>query len=77
MEDAAKLAVDVMRPCYLVKENELLEDILKKMQEDKISFAVVSDSTGKLTGIVTMEDIIEEIVGEIEDEYAPKKAKMN
>ena len=66
-----------MRPCYLVKENELLEDILKKMQEDKISFAVVSDSTGKLTGIVTMEDIIEEIVGEIEDEYAPKKAKMN
>jgi CBS domain containing-hemolysin-like protein len=74
-EDFANKALNVMRPCYLIRENELLEDILKRMQQDKINFAVISNSSGKLTGIVTLEDIIEEIVGEIEDEYTPKKGK--
>ena len=74
IEDSAKKAVDVMRPSYLVKENELLEDVLKKMQRDRINFAIVSDLQGKLVGVITLEDIIEEIVGEIEDEYTPKKA---
>lgn len=74
-EDSARKALDVMRPCYLIKENEPLEDVLKKMQQDKINFAMVSDLTGRLTGIVTLEDIIEEIVGEIEDEYTPKRSK--
>ncbi len=73
IEDSAKKALDAMRPSYLVREDELLEDILKKMQRDKNNFAIVSDSKGELVGIVTLEDIIEEIVGEIEDEYAPKK----
>ena len=73
VEDPEKLALNVMRPCYLIRENELLEEVLKKMQHDKINFEVVSDPKWNLTGIVTLEDIIEEIVGEVEDEYAPKR----
>ena len=72
VEPLEKKAVDVMRPSYPVRENELLENILKKMQCDKTNFAVVSDLAGTLKGIVTLEDIIEEIVGEIEDEYVKK-----
>jgi len=72
-----KKALDVMRPCYLIREDELLEDALKKMQLDKINFAIVADITGRLTGIITLEDIVEEIVGEIEDEYAPKRNKQS
>jgi len=74
-EHSEKKALDVMRPCYLISENELLEDVLKKMQKDRINFAVASEAGGRLTGIVTLEDIIEEIVGEIEDEYTPKRSK--
>lgn len=74
-QEKDKKALDVMRPCYLLKEDELLEDALKKMQQDKINFAIVSDMTGRLTGIITLEDIVEEIVGEIEDEYTPKRSK--
>ena len=75
VEPADKKALDVMRPCYLVRDDELLEDVLKRMQQDRINFATVSDSKGALKGIVTLEDIIEEIVGEIEDEYTPKKGR--
>lgn len=69
IERPDKKALDVIRPCYLVRENTLLEDVLKKMQQDKVNFALVTDRAGKLIGIITLEDIIEEIVGEIEDEY--------
>lgn len=76
-EEAEKKALEVMRPCFLAKKEDLLEDILKNMQREETNFAVVADPNGKAVGIVTLEDIIEEIVGEIEDEYAPKRASRN
>jgi putative hemolysin len=69
-EDPDRKTLDVIRPAYLVRETALLDQTITNMRKDKNNFAVVSDPAGKITGIVTLEDIIEEIVGEIEDKYA-------
>ena len=63
-------AIDIIRPAYFIKESTLLDQAIANMRKDKSSFAVVSDSAGRVTGIVTLQDIIEEIVGEMEDKYA-------
>ncbi|MFO0661950.1 MAG: hemolysin family protein, partial [Polyangiaceae bacterium] len=58
----------IMRPVLYVAEAESLVDVLRKMQREKIPFAVVVDEYGGTSGILTMEDLLEEIVGEIRDE---------
>jgi CBS domain containing-hemolysin-like protein len=63
--DLAKIA----RKAYFIPENLKLDDLLRQMRSKKLHIAVVVDEYGGTSGIVTMEDIIEEIVGEIEDEY--------
>ena len=60
---------DIIRPPFFVQEDEKIKTLLHRMQKDKILMAVVIDEFGGTAGLVTMEDIIEEIVGEIQDEY--------
>ena len=59
----------LIRPAYFVPETKMIDDLLRDFQTNKIHIAIVVDEFGGTSGIVTMEDIIEEIVGEINDEY--------
>ncbi len=59
----------LLRPAYFVPESKELDELLQELQTKKIHMAVVVDEYGGMAGIVTIEDIIEEIVGEIQDEF--------
>lgn len=58
-----------MRTPYFVHENKLIDDLLKEFQSKHIHFAVVVDEFGGTSGIVTLEDVLEEIIGDIRDEF--------
>ncbi len=59
----------LMRPAYYVPETKLVDDLLQEMQRQRVLMAIVVDEYGGVVGIATIEDLLEEIVGEIEDEY--------
>ena len=66
---AAVPVPELMRPAFFVPESKPADDLLTQMQRDQIHVAIVIDEYGGTAGLVTIEDILEEIVGEIADEY--------
>ena len=60
---------DLLRPAYFVPDTKKADALLTEMQTQRIHMAVVVDEYGGVAGLVTLEDIIEEIIGEIQDEY--------
>jgi len=60
---------DVMRPAYYIPESKKAGDLLTELQERKIHMAIVIDEYGGTAGLITIEDLLEEIVGDIQDEY--------
>ncbi len=65
--------LSLVRPPYFVPENKKLDDLMKEFQEKKVHMAVVVDEYGGTSGVVTLEDILEEIVGDITDEFDDEK----
>lgn len=63
----------VMRPALFIPESKLLRALLHEFQEQKVHMAIVLDEYGGTAGLVTIEDILEELVGEIVDEYEPEE----
>ena len=72
-ERARRRVRDILRPIRAVPETKAVNDLLREMQEEGAHMALVVDEYGSTAGIVTMEDMVEEIVGEIHDEHEPDR----
>jgi CBS domain containing-hemolysin-like protein len=71
---------EAIRPAYFIPETKKISELLKELQARHLHMAVVMDEFGGVAGIITIEDIIEELVGEIQDEHdeeAPFVEKLN
>ena len=68
---------DLMHEPYFVSSQMRVTELLKRFQSDKLQIAVVVNSHKKTLGLVTLEDLIEEIIGEIEERYVHTKTKKN
>jgi len=68
--------VRVMRPAHFVPDSKKVAELLREMQRQKFHIAVVTDEYGSVVGLVTLEDVLEELVGEIEDEYDPDEPEL-
>ena len=60
---------DLLRPAFFVPETKPIDDLLREFQRRKVHLAIVVDEFGSTAGLVTMEDVLEELVGEIQDEH--------
>lgn len=70
-----KIVADLMRPASIIPESKRLNVLLKEFRTKRQHMAIVVDEYGMTAGLITIEDILEEIVGEIEDEYDSTQAK--
>ena len=59
----------LVKPAYFVLDNKRIVDLLREFQAKKVHMAIVTDEFGSVRGLITIEDVLEEIVGEIDDEY--------
>ena len=66
----------LIRPAFFVHEQKMIEDLLQEFQSKRIHFAIVVDEFGGTSGIITLEDILEEIVGDIKDEFDEEEAMI-
>jgi putative hemolysin len=66
----------VMRPAHFVPDSKKVAELLREMQRQKFHAALVIDEYGSVVGLVTLEDVLEELVGEIEDEYDPAEPEV-
>ena len=67
----------LIRDCLVVPENKRIEEILREFQRRKLQMAIVIDEWGSVEGLVTIEDVLEEIVGEIQDEFDEPEATID
>jgi CBS domain containing-hemolysin-like protein len=74
--DAEVRARDLMREVLVVPENRRIDAVLKDLQRRRLEMAVIIDEWGSFEGIVTIEDIVEEIVGEIQDEFGEEEPRI-
>ena len=70
-EARSRKVSSIMRPAYFVPEPKKVSELLREMQRENVHMAMVIDEYGGIAGLVTMEDLLEEIVGEIRDEHEP------
>ncbi len=67
---------DVVRETHFVPESKKVADLLREMQKEKFHIALVTDEYGSVVGLVTLEDLLEELVGEITDEYDTEEPEL-
>ena len=72
----AERVIDLMRPAYFIPESKPVDELLRDMQAKQVHVAIVIDEYGGTAGLVTIEDILEEIVGEIADEYDREEPRV-
>jgi putative hemolysin len=70
-ERANRTVQELVRPIRFVPETKPVNDLVKEMQQDRAHMAIVVDEYGNTAGLVTLEDLVEEVFGEIRDEHEP------
>ena len=76
-DPGSRIPPEILRKPHFVSFNQKASDVLRELKERKAHLAIVTDEYGGMAGIITMEDVIEEIVGEIMDEHDKERPLMN